>query len=433
MKILLLTPGTGNFHCGSCLHDEVLVRGLRQRGHDAAINALYLPLVLDHKEGIDGDDVQMGGINMYLQTKSALFRHAPAFVERLLDRPGLLRKAANRADMTSPDELGRMTEQMLLGQSGKTQHEIDRLITHLQEEREQPDVVLLNNALLLGLAAPIADALNCKIACTLQGEDTFIDGLPDPWCDRVWSLLTDCAKRADAFLPVSNYHGRLMAERLSLPGEKLHVVYNGIETERYPAQATSPDPPVIGYLARLCETKGLGDLVDAYLLLHERGQLGDARLHLVGAATPKDAQYVIAQFRRFYDAGLEDRVTIQKNVSFDEKVASLQGMTVLSVPATYGESFGLYVLEANAVGIPVIEPDHAGLAEVIGQTGGGILYKPGNPSSLAEALATLLTDESRRKALGETGRAAVLEKFSASAMSDSVASVLETLCKAPSR
>lgn len=432
MKILLLTPGTGNFHCGSCLHDEVLVRGLRNLGHDAAINALYLPLVLDHKEGIDGDTVQMGGINMYLQTKSALFRHAPSFVERLLDRPGLLRKAANRADMTSPDELGRMTEQMLLGKHGKTKHEIDRLIQHLRQT-EAPDVVLLNNALLLGLAAPIADALNCSIACTLQGEDTFIDGLPESWRERVWSLLTDCAKQADAFLPVSEYHGQLMAERLSLPGDKLHVAYNGIETDRYPAITIAPDPPVIGYLARLCETKGLGDLIDAYLLLHERGQLGDARLHLVGAATPKDAQYATQQTRRLTDAGLGDRVTLQQNVSFDEKVAALQGMSVLSVPATYGESFGLYVIEANACGVPAVEPDHAGLTEVMGQTGGGILYKPGDQSSLAKALASLLNDEPRRQSLGAEGRASVLERFSTSAMSRSVASILETTCKAPSR
>ena len=432
MKILLLTPGTGNFHCGSCLHDEVLVRGLRNLGHDAVINALYLPLVLDHKDGIDGDAVQMGGINMYLQTKSALFRHAPAFVERLLDRPGLLRKAANRADMTSPDELGRMTEQMLLGQHGKTQHEIDRLIQHLRQT-EPPDVVLLNNALLLGLAAPIADARGCKVACTLQGEDTFIDGLPDPWRDRVWSLLTECAKRCDAFLPVSTYHSKLMAERLCLPEDKLHVTYNGIETDRYPAQSSTPDPPVIGYLARLCETKGLGDLVGAYLLLHKRSQLGDTRLHLIGAATPKDAQYAQTQHQRLTDAGLADRVTIQQNVSFDEKVAALQGMSVLSVPATYGESFGLYVLEANACGVPAVEPDHAGLAEVIEQTGGGILYKPGDPSSLAEALASLLADEARRKALGATGQVSVLERFSTSNMSESVASILETTCKATLR
>ena len=257
MKVLLLTPGTGNFHCGSCLHDEALVRGLRQLGHDALINALYLPLVLDDARGIEGDDVQMGGINLYLHAKSAMFRHMPKFVERLLDRPSLLRKAANRADMTSPAELGRMTAEMLRGSHGKTSLEVSRLIAHLKTEG-RPDVVLLNNALLLGLAQPIRAELGCAVACTLHGEDTFIDSLPDPWRSEVWQKLAELVKDIDLFLPVSRFHCELMAQRMAIPPEKICVVHNGIEPEHYPPQTTTPDPPVIDYLARLCENKGLG-------------------------------------------------------------------------------------------------------------------------------------------------------------------------------
>ncbi len=434
MRILLLTPGTGNFHCGSCLHDETLVRGLREMGHDASISALYLPLVLDREDGqIDGDSVQMGGINMYLQSKSALFRHAPGFVEKMLDHPNLLRKAADRADLTSPQELGRMTEQMLLGEHGKTQHEIERLLEHLRGH-DTPDIVLLNNALLLGLAEPIKAVLGCAVACTLQGEDTFIDDLPDPWRGQVWQLLADKVKDIDLFLPVSAFHGDLMAERMAIPQEKLSVVYNGIEAEHYPAQTQAPDPPVIGFLARLCPTKGLHNLVDAYIKMHERGTLGDARLLLVGAATPKNKQYTEQLRQKLQSAGIGDRVTVKHNVSFDEKIAALQRMSVLSVPATYGESFGLYVLEANACGIPAVVPDHAGLAEAIDQTAGGILYEPGgdHAGALADALTSLLADEPKRRALGKAGRSAVLDRFTADQMARQVADALESVCQAPS-
>lgn len=431
MKILLLTPGTGNFHCGSCLHDEALVRGLRELGHDAMINALYLPLVLDDAEGIDGDDVSMGGIGMYLQAKSALFRMVPSAAMRLLDRPGLLRKASNRADMTSPKELGKMTEQMLLGQHGKTRIGIEHLINHFKKS-DKPDVVLLNNALLLGLAEPIAKALDCPIACTLHGEDTFVDSLPDPWRANAWQLLAEKAKGADLFMPVSRYHADRMADRMGLSFENMRVVYNGIEAEHYAAQETTPDPPVIGYFARLCENKGLGTLVDAFLLLHERGQLGSTRLHLAGAATPNDMRYVDVQHKRLAEAGLADRVLIETNVNLQDKTHLLRGMTVMSVPATYGESFGLYVLEANACGVPVVEPDHAGLAEVVTLTGGGILYQPDDPASLADKLAELLRDPAQRDALGQAGRAAVLDRFTAEHMARNVAEALETLCLAPS-
>ncbi|MEM6259810.1 MAG: glycosyltransferase family 4 protein [Planctomycetota bacterium] len=431
MKVLLLTPGTGNFHCGSCLHDESLVRGLRKLGHDAAINALYLPLVLDNKEGIDGDDVSMGGIGLYLQAKSAVFRIMPNAAMRWLDRPGLLRKASNRADMTSPQELGRMTEQMLLGEHGKTRLEIDRLIQHLRQEGS-PDVVLLNNALLLGLAEPIIKAMGCPVVCTLQGEDTFIDSLPEPWRSTVWKLLAEKARDVAVFLPVSRYHADVMAGRMGLSFEKIRVVYNGIEAEHYKPQETAPDPPVIGFFARLCENKGLHTLIDAVLLLQERGQLGDVRLHLAGAASPKDMRYVDEQHKRLADAGLADRVLIETNVSLQDKTHLLRGMSILSVPASYGESFGLYVLEANACGVPVIEPNHAGLAEVVALTGGGILYEPGDPGSLADKLAELLSDPVRRHELGQAGRNAVLEQFTAEHMARHVATALETVCLAPS-
>jgi len=429
MKILLLTPGTGNFHCGSCLHDEVLVRGLRRLGHDAAINALYLPLVLDDPDGIEGDDVRMGGINLYLHAKSTLFRHTPGFIRRMLDRPALLRRAATRADMTSPIELGRITEHMLRGEHGRTRAEIKRLTLHLLAEGK-PDIVLLNNALLLGLAEPIAKAMGCPIACTLHGEDTFIDSLPEPWRSNVWKLLAERARDVAVFFPVSQYHADVMSARLSLDADKVRVVYNGIEAERYHVQTARPNPPVIGYFARLCKNKGLGTLVDAFILMHKRGVLGKTKLHLAGAATAADERYVDGQHRKLADAGLSDRVMIEMNVSFDDKIHLLRNMSVLSVPATYGESFGLYVLEANAVGIPVVEPDHAGLAEVIGLTGGGILCQPDDPGSLADCLADLLADEDRRRALGEVGRQAVLDRFTAAHMSECVASALEPICQA---
>ncbi len=333
--------------------------------------------------------------------------------------------------MTSPRELGVMTEQMLLGSHGKTRLEINRLIEHLKEEGS-PDVVLLNNALLLGLAEPIVKALGCPVACTLQGEDTFIDSLPEPWRSNAWKLLAGKAKDVAFFMPVSRYHADVMADRMGLSFEKMRVVYNGIEPEHYTPQDAPPDPPVVGYFARLCESKGLGTLIDAVLLLHERGQLGRTRLHLAGAATPNDMRYLDAQHRRLADAGLADRVLIETNVSLQDKTHLLRGMSVLSVPAAYGESFGLYVLEANACGVPVVEPDHAGLAEVVALTGGGILCEPNDPVSLADKLSELLNDPVRCQSLGQAGRAAVLDRFTAEHMAKNVATVLETACLAPS-
>ncbi len=92
-----------------------------------------------------------------------------------------------------------------------------------------------------------------------------------------------------------------------------------------------------------------------------------------------------------------------------EKIAFLSGLTVLSVPATYGEAFGLYVLEALAAGVPVVQPRHGAFPEILAATGGGILCEPNDPRALADAFESLLLDPTQARALGEQGQIAVRE------------------------
>ena len=89
------------------------------------------------------------------------------------------------------------------------------------------------------------------------------------------------------------------------------------------------------------------------------------------------------------------------------KLDFLRSLDVLSVPTTYREPKGLFVLEALANGVPVVEPRHGAFPEMIEATGGGLLVDPGSPEALAEGLKALLEDPQRRRELGERGRAAV--------------------------
>lgn len=436
MKVAHLTPGTGNFHCGSCLRDHTLVTGLRGRGHDAFIVPLYLPLVLDQSadDAAKSDpttraELQLGGIKTWLLHRSRLFRKLPRALTRWLDVGPLLRGAAHFADMTSPEELGEMTHAMLQGADGSQRNELERLAEML--EREQPELVVLSNVLLAGAAPFLIERLGVPVASTLQGEDSFLDALPEPWRERCWSLLRERAASLAGVLPVSETYGALMAERLALPSERIHAVHNGISHDDYAAlpalhERPTEGPIVLGYLARLCPEKGLDALAETFMTLRERGH-DRLRLLAVGAATGKDRRFVENLHGRLDARGHGEHARFWMNVTREQKLAALGEMSLFSVPALYGESFGLYLLEAQAAGLPVIQPKHAAFPELLEHLGGGILYDPAHPEAAADAIETLIKDPERARELGARGRAAVAERFTTTAFTARAEAAYQTI------
>lgn len=399
------------------MRDNALAVALTKMGHDALMVPLYLPPALDEASAAENAPLFYGGVNVYLQQKSGLFRHTPRWVDRLFDAPGVLQSAAKRAGSTQASQLGDMTVSMLHGEDGRQAKELDRLVEWLADDGKA-DVVCLSNALLMGLARRIKKETGALVACTLQGEDTFLDALPEPDRTHAWQTLTERAKDVDAFIAVSHYHAGLMTARAALPPERVHVVYNGILLDGYrEAAPIAPPVPTLGYLARMCPPKGLETLVEAFILLRKNDGLKDLRLRVAGAKTAADEPFVARLQARMSAEGIgSDAVEFLPNISRAEKIDFLRSLSVLSVPATYGESFGLYVIEALAAGVPVVQPRHAVFPELLAETGGGVLCEPDDPRSLAAALEDLLCHPERARALGQEGRRNVFEKFSVEKM-----------------
>jgi glycosyltransferase involved in cell wall biosynthesis len=430
MRIVHLTPGTANFHCGSCLRDMDLVKALRSQGHDITLMPLYLPLVTDGaeeeelvsdlraKETAGGKpSVFLGGINVYLQQVSRLFRFLPGFITRRLDSEKLLRKVAERASMTSPRTLGRMTVGSLEAADGKQAKEWRRIVEWIGEQSPRPDVVSLSNVLLIGVAKTIEEELGIPVVCSLQGEDSFLDTLPEPYRSRCWKILREKARHVTRFIAVSDYYAEIMRARLELDRDRVVRVWNGIAVERFPHRQAEPAELAVGYLARMCHGKGLHTLVRAFVEIHRRGRFPSLRLRIAGAKTAADERFIEGLKAELRAAGLEALTEWRPNVSFEEKIGFLHSLTILSVPAAYGESFGLFVIEALACGIPVVQPRHGGFPEIVGKSGGGILFdEPESPGALADALESLLDDPNLRKTLAASGRAAVEEHFAAERM-----------------
>mgnify|MGYP003346517797 CR=1 FL=1 len=110
--------------------------------------------------------------------------------------------------MTAPEQLGDLTLSMLRGENGKQVKELDRLVDWLTTEG-RADVVCLSNALLMGMAPRIKTRTGAKVVCTLQGEDYFLESLPEPDRSRCWEALSESAKSVDRFIAVSHYYGEI--------------------------------------------------------------------------------------------------------------------------------------------------------------------------------------------------------------------------------
>lgn len=417
MKIIQVTPGSGDaFYCENCLRDYGLVRALRAAGHDAMMVPLYLAPNTDGlpPERDESSDVFFGAVNVYLQQKSRLFRRTPRWIDRLFDAPWLLRLAGRLAGSTDASELGDTTLSMLRGEDGRQVKELDRLVEHLAGEAP-PDVVCLSNALLAGLARKLRRRLGAAVVCMLQDEDEFIDALPPDERDAAWDVLRERTGDVDAFVAASRYYADAMTERLRLAPARVHVVHNGVDAEALtPAPdrgETDASAPTIGYLSRMHADKGLDLLVEAMAILRADARFADTRLAAAGGATATDEPFLRTVRRRVSQLGLDGVVEFRDNPPLHRRVEFLRPLTVLSVPERRGEAGGRYVLEALACGVPVVQPNNGAFPELIRETGGGVLFEPGDAGALAGALASVLGDPQRRTELGERGRRVVAERF----------------------
>jgi glycosyltransferase involved in cell wall biosynthesis len=426
MKFVFLTPGTGNFHCGNCIRDNSLALALRRNGHEVLMVPLYLPMVTDRASAAEETPIFFGGINVYLQHKSALFRYTPAWFDRLLNRPGLLEAAAKRAGMTKAAELGSMTVSMLKGEHGRQRKELEKLVQFLVAQ-PKPDAIILSNALLLGMAGRIREALDVPVISTLQGEDAFVDSVPDPFRTQAWDLLHEQSQHIDAFVGVSDYYSNVMTQRMKLAAGHVHTIHNGIDLDGYHPASAEPKPPVLGFLARLCQAKGLGGAADAFIELKKRDRIANLRWHVAGSMTSSDQPYVEQIKAKLRSAGVWDDVEFHPNLDIEQKQAFYRAMSVLCVPAMYGEAFGLYLLEAWASGIPAVQPNHGAFEELLTLSGSGIVTDSDDPSQLADGIEKVLLEPGERQRLGNLGRQAVEGRFTIDQMAQNFAQLIGNL------
>src|SRR5439155_6561482 len=204
MRIAYIAAGAAGMFCGSCMHDNTLVSALAAAGHDALLIPTYTPIRTDEAD-VSQRRVFFGGINVYLQEKFALFRHTPWLLDRLLDARRLLNWVSRFAVNTKYEDLGDLTISMLQGEHGHQRKEVEKLVGWLKDE-VKPDVVNLTNVLLSGMVGEIKRALGVPVLGTLQGDDIFLEALPEPHRGRALALIRDRCRQMDGFIATSGYY-----------------------------------------------------------------------------------------------------------------------------------------------------------------------------------------------------------------------------------
>ncbi len=425
MKIAYLTAGAGQMFCGSCLRDNTLARALRDAGHDVLLIPCYTPTRTDEPNA-SGPRVFLGGINMYLQQHVAFFRRTPRLLDRLLDAPPLLRLATRFGVSVDPSGLGEMTLSMLQGLDGFQRKEVATLAAFIAEE--SPDIVTIPNSMLSGLAPAIKAVVKAPICCAFQGEELFLDSLGEPYRSRCLAMIRQQSGFVDRFVAVSRFGADAMARYLGLDRGRIDVVPLGISFDGH-ARRTGPDPEpfTIGYLARIAPEKGLHVLCEAFRQLVADPSLPPVRLAAAGYLGPEHRAYLAGIQAQLTQWGLADRFEYHGELDRAGKLQYLRDLSVLSVPGDYEDPKGLYLLEALASGVPVVQPRRGAAIEVVEATGGGLLTAPKDPAALAAGLRRLLLDPAERRTLADRGYDGVRAHYAAALMRDRTVEVYASL------
>ncbi len=425
MRIAYITAGAASMYCGSCMHDNTLVLALRELGHDALLIPTYTPIRTDEPDASQRR-VFFGGINVFLQQKLSLFRYTPRFLDRLLDAPGLLRWAGRFAGKTRAEDLGDLTISMLKGERGNQRKEVLQIANWLADE-VHPDIIVLSNVLISGMLHEIGRRINVPVVCTLQGDDIFLEALPKSDREQALNLIRAHGGDIQGYITTSRFYADFMSGYLSIPRDRMHVVYPGLNLKGHdglPA-ARRESPFTIGYFARICPEKGLHNLAEAYRILRQQPDLPPCRLRISGWLGEHNKVYLQNILKHLADAGLADEVDYVDCPDHRSKVEFLKSLDVFSVPTTYHEPKGLYVLEAWANGVPVVQPRHGSFPELIEKTGGGELFQPDDPHDLARVLGELARNSGRRHELARRGHDGVRQHFQAERMAQETAAVFE--------
>lgn len=259
------------------------------------------------------------------------------------------------------------------------------------------------------------------VSCSLAHYAHRITGIPYSFTAHAKDIFSDSVDRefltakintAQFAVTVTEYNKRFLVEQH--PGadaSRIRVLYNGVDREYFSPDETArkATPPVVMAVGRLVAKKGFADLVRACAILKSRGLL--FRCVIVGQGREGPALRALAS-----ELGIDDQLELAGARHQEEVRNMMRSASALCLPClrdTDGNQDALptVLLEAMAVGLPVVSTRISGVPEIIDTEVNGLMVEPGEPEKLAEALVRVLTDPALSQRLSASGRQKVSERF----------------------
>jgi colanic acid/amylovoran biosynthesis glycosyltransferase len=216
---------------------------------------------------------------------------------------------------------------------------------------------------------------------------------------------------ADHVVTVSEFNVAHLVEQVHVDRRRIVRIYNGLDLQRFGYAPPVSRPPRIVSVGRLVAKKGLDDLIRACHLLRTRGVRFECLL--IGGGTEE------AALRRLIaEHDLAGTVTLCGPMPQHRVIEAVRGAAVFAAPSIVagdGDRDGLptVLLEAMALGTPVISTDIVGIPEVVRDDVTGLLVPERSPASLADALEHLLVSPALQRRLASTARALIEQEFDA--------------------
>lgn len=262
-----------------------------------------------------------------------------------------------------------------------------------------------------------------RIVSTKHGYNPWRRQWPYAWLDRM------AAAFQIHIITISQAIGQWLVQVEGLPAAKMRVIHYALEAEQF-RQCHPPPPllttipcPIIGTVSRLLHQKGVHVLIDAFARCVQH--YPQASLLIIGDGPERSNLE-----KQVQACGLAGRVHFLGHLPTPAVSAMMRAFDVFALP-TFGEGFGLVLLEAMAWGRPVVASNVMAISEIVLHGETGILVPADNATALADALLQLLQDKHLRDTLGTAGRHRVEHVFTVARMVRQIVDVYDAMLSSP--